>query len=74
MKASEARKLTFKHSKRMQVIYKDIEESAKRGSSQTTFMTSECSQEEIDVLRENGYDAKYETAEVDGGQFVLVKW
>ncbi len=74
MKASEARKLTHDHSKRMQNIYKDIEESAKKGNSQVFFHTGVVTKCELDVLIANGYVAVYETSEVDGGQFILVKW
>lgn len=74
MKAHEARKLTHDHSKRMQAIYKKIQESAKIGNNEITLFVSECSREELSVLRDNGYTAGYETSETDGGQFIIVKW
>lgn len=74
MTAAEARKLTFEHSKRMKKIYRDIEQAAKSGGSNVCFNTGEVSIGEIEILRANGYNAVYETAEVDGGQFILVSW
>lgn len=74
MKAEEARKITFEHSKRMQVLYEAIERSAKRGNSQCSFDTSCASKEEIEVLNSNGFEAGYTTADEDGMQYVLVKW
>lgn len=73
MKASEARKLTHDHSKRMKEIYKQIESSAKMGHSQA-WIIGTTTQEEIRVLRDNGFDANYEVSETDGGQAVVVKW
>lgn len=74
MKAEEARKLSSEHSKRIQKVYALIAESAKKGNNEVWLSTSEASGHELDVLRSNGYTAGYETSEVDGGQFVVIKW
>lgn len=74
MKAEEARKLTHDHSKRMQYIYKKIENDAKTGSNETWLFVSEASKEEIEVLKLNGYNVEYNTSEIDGGQMIVVKW
>lgn len=74
MKAHEARKLTHDHSKRMQEIFKKITDCAKSGGNYVELLTSECTKEEMSVLRDNGFDAGYEISKTDGGQFIFVKW
>lgn len=74
MKAEEARKITFEHSKRMKKIYEAIEKSAKLGSSSTILTVGEASTPELEVLKANGYKAVYETSETDGVQYILVEW
>lgn len=74
MKAEEARKITAQHSKRMKAIYADIELAAKSGYSSTVISVGMASAPELDILRKNGYSASYETSEIDGGQFIVIKW
>lgn len=74
MTAKEARDLTFDHSKRMQAIYEGIKRSALRGNSETHLNVGECTKDEMEVLRKNGYTADYAYAEIDGMQYVVVKW
>jgi hypothetical protein len=74
MKAEEARKLTHDHSKRMQKIYKSIEDCAKQGNNELYLHTGDATMPELEVLRKNGFTAGYETSETDGGQFIVIKW
>lgn len=74
MTAEEARKLTFAHSERMQKIYARITDNAKQGRSNASFNTTECTSDEMKVLTEKGYAAKYDNAEEDGYQFVIISW
>lgn len=74
MTAEDARKLSFKHSKRMQLIYELIEASAKKGNRELQLFTSDCNKEEMEVLKKNDFAASYESSETDGAQFVLIKW
>ena len=74
MTAAEARKLTQQHSKRMQEVYKSIENSAKKGNNEVAIGHWEASTQELEALRANGFTATYETHEIDGGQYILIKW
>lgn len=74
MKAEEARKISFAHSERMQKLYKMIENSAKHGNGELGVNTADATKAEMEVLQNNGYVVSYETSEIDGGQWVLIKW
>lgn len=74
MKAEEARKITREHSKRIQHIYDCIEKEAKAGNSVLILNVSQANTQELDVLRSNGFTADYATSEIDGGQFIEIKW
>lgn len=74
MTAKEARDLAFDHSKRIQEIYEAVKRSALRGNYETHLNTGECTKDEMEVLRKNGYDVDYAYSEIDGAQYVIVKW
>lgn len=74
MKADEARKLAFENSKKMNEIYETIKESAKRGNRSVCLHTGMASKPELDILKEKGFNWKYEVSETDGGQFLEITW
>lgn len=74
MTAEQATQISFEHSKRIQKIYEAVEKSAKSGNHEVAISHWEATGADLEVLRRNGFTATYETHEIDGGQYILIKW